>query len=59
MAIQPGPRITAGALKAALTDILPAMPHARVHRVDDFPRNNVGKIERAVLKARLGLTGPP
>lgn len=58
VAIQPGPMITAGALKAALGDILPTMPHARVHRIDDFPRNNMGKIERAVLKARLGLTGP-
>jgi acyl-coenzyme A synthetase/AMP-(fatty) acid ligase len=58
VAIQPGPMITAGALKAALSDILPTMPLARVHRVDDFPRNNMGKIERAVLKAQLGLAGP-
>jgi len=58
VAIQPGPMITAGALRSALSDILPPMAHARVHRVDAFPRNNMGKIERAVLKGRLGLAGP-
>ncbi len=53
--IQPGEPIPAEALKAALLETLPKMPAVRVHRVDSFPRNNMGKIERAALKAQLGI----
>jgi acyl-coenzyme A synthetase/AMP-(fatty) acid ligase len=55
--IQPGPLITPGALKTALLESLPRIDHVRVHRVKSFPRNNMGKIERAVLKAQLGIVG--
>jgi acyl-coenzyme A synthetase/AMP-(fatty) acid ligase len=53
--IQPGEPISAEALKAALLETLPRMRAVRVHRVDSFPRNNMGKIERVALKAQLGI----
>ena len=55
--IQPGGPITAAELKAGLLADLPLVDHVRVHWVERFPRNNMGKIERAVLKARLGIVG--
>jgi acyl-coenzyme A synthetase/AMP-(fatty) acid ligase len=55
--IQPGAPITAAELKAGLQATLPVVDHVRVHWVERFPRNNMGKIERSVLKAQLGLVG--
>ena len=47
--------LTAEALNAALLATMPPMRAVRVHRVESFPRNNMGKVERATLKARLGI----
>ena len=33
--------------------LLPSVAHARVHRVEGFTRNHMGKIDRAALKAKL------
>jgi acyl-coenzyme A synthetase/AMP-(fatty) acid ligase len=53
VAIQPREPVTAEALKAALQKALPGVPEVRVHPVTGFPRNAMGKIERAALKAQL------
>ncbi len=54
VAIQPGRVIGAAELKAALAAALPpGIAGVRVHTVKSFPRNHMGKIERAKLKALL------
>ncbi|MDR3470750.1 MAG: hypothetical protein P4M09_03535, partial [Devosia sp.] len=53
VAIQTARPVAAAELKAALRAALPAVPQARVHAVKAFPRNHLGKIERAALKAQL------
>jgi O-succinylbenzoic acid--CoA ligase len=53
VALQPRGVITNGALRAALLEALPAMPHVWVHAVKNFPRNHFGKVERSSLKAQL------
>lgn len=54
VAIQLGRRISAGELRAALAEALPpGTANVKVHSVTDFPRNAMGKIERASLMARL------
>jgi acyl-coenzyme A synthetase/AMP-(fatty) acid ligase len=58
VAIERGRIIGPDELKAALLAALPHVPAARVHAVDGFARNHMGKIDRAILRARL-LAGPP
>jgi acyl-CoA synthetase (AMP-forming)/AMP-acid ligase II len=51
--IQPGRPVGADDLKDALEASLPPHAGTRVHIVSDFPRNHMGKIERAELKRRV------
>ena len=54
VAIQPTRTISAGELKAALQAALPsAVADVRVHSVKAFPRNYMGKIDRARLRDQL------
>jgi acyl-coenzyme A synthetase/AMP-(fatty) acid ligase len=53
VAVQPKGPISAADLKDALLAALPPMTGVKVHAVQSFPRNHMGKIERAVLKSRL------
>jgi acyl-coenzyme A synthetase/AMP-(fatty) acid ligase len=53
VAIQPRGPIGPDVLKAALQKTLPRVTQVRVHAVEGFPRNALGKIERAVLRSRL------
>ena len=53
VAIQPGPTVTMPVLRAALQAAFPDLADVRVHGVTAFPRNHMGKIERATLKAQL------
>jgi acyl-coenzyme A synthetase/AMP-(fatty) acid ligase len=59
VAIQPGRPITPFELRAALTAALPGLAQVRVHAVKAFPRNHMGKIERAALKAQLLVSPNP
>jgi long-chain acyl-CoA synthetase len=53
VAIHPGVPVTPDALRAALAAALPGLAQVRVHPVQGFPRNHLGKIERGTLKAQL------
>lgn len=53
VAVQPGRTISPDDLRAALAVALPGIAQVRVHAVEAFPRNHIGKIERAALKAQL------
>jgi acyl-coenzyme A synthetase/AMP-(fatty) acid ligase len=59
VAIQPGGVISPEDLRAALAAALPGVAQVCVHAVKAFPRNHMGKIERAALKARLLSEGVP
>ncbi|MDR3513931.1 MAG: fatty acid--CoA ligase family protein [Caulobacteraceae bacterium] len=54
VAIQPGRPIKPAELKAALVEALAGLAEqVQAHQVAAFPRNHMGKIERAALKQRL------
>jgi acyl-coenzyme A synthetase/AMP-(fatty) acid ligase len=53
VAIQPGRLVTEEQLRAALDEALPGVPGVRLHAVKGFPRNAMGKIERATLRREL------
>lgn len=53
VAVQLGRTISPDDLRAALAVALPGIAQVRVHAVEAFPRNHIGKIERAALKAQL------
>jgi acyl-coenzyme A synthetase/AMP-(fatty) acid ligase len=51
--IQPQGPVSSAELKAALIAALPGIVSVQVHVVTAFPRNHMGKIERAALKAQV------
>jgi acyl-coenzyme A synthetase/AMP-(fatty) acid ligase len=53
VAIQPGRAVALAELKGALAAAMPKIAQVRVHQVNAFPRNHMGKIDRAALKAQL------
>jgi acyl-coenzyme A synthetase/AMP-(fatty) acid ligase len=58
VAIETDASLSLEALRAALASALPrGVAQVRAHKVDHFPRNAMGKVERAKLLAQL--TSPP
>lgn len=53
VAIQLGRPVAAGELKAVLAEALPRTAQVLAHAVAAFPRNHMGKIDRAALKRAL------
>lgn len=53
--LQSSTRIPESELSALLFKLLPLTFRAQVHYVDALPRNHMGKIQRDVLRQRLGL----
>jgi acyl-CoA synthetase (AMP-forming)/AMP-acid ligase II len=51
--IQPARMVSAEELKAALAEALPPGAPIRLHALEAFPRNGMGKIDRAELRRRL------
>jgi acyl-coenzyme A synthetase/AMP-(fatty) acid ligase len=51
--IEPGEPVSQEALKAALHTVLPRVRAVRFHAAPSFARNQMGEIDRPVLRARL------